>query len=64
MNDQVVTQAVNQAVNEEIVKRLKIKLREVNRDIRNYKGDMEVDQRFRDLMAEKIQLTEKVKSLE
>lgn len=54
---------IDQAVNQEIIKRLKVKLCDVNRDLRNFDGDMETSEVFRELIAKRLELKNKIDSL-
>jgi hypothetical protein len=54
---------IDKAVNEEIIKRLKIKLCDVNRDLRNFRGDMETSEVFRELIGKRLELKTKIASL-
>jgi hypothetical protein len=54
---------IDQAVNQEIIKRLKAQLCDVNRDLRNFDGDMETSEVFRELIAKRLTLKTKIDSL-
>jgi hypothetical protein len=55
---------MNPEVKAEIVKRLKSQLCEVNREVRNFTGDMETDPKFEALVVKRAELKAKVKSFE
>lgn len=56
---------ITNAVNQEIIKRLKIQLRDVNRNIREFNTEeMETSDKFRELISEQMKLKARIKSLE
>jgi hypothetical protein len=54
---------IDKAVNDEIIKRLKMKLCDVNRDLRNFNGNMETSEVFRELITKRLELKTKIDSL-
>lgn len=54
---------IDKAVNDEIIKRLKMKLCDVNRDLRNFSGNMETSEVFRELITKRLELKTKIDSL-
>ena len=51
---------MNDAVKQEIIKRLKVQLCDVNRELRHFSGNMETDQRFADLVVKRAELKERI----
>jgi DNA-directed RNA polymerase delta subunit len=51
---------MNDLVKQEIVKRLKVQLCDVNRELRHFSGNMETDQRFAELVSKRAELKERI----